>query len=103
MIPSCASVSVLSHLFLCLLELSLLLLDPDDELLAHVLLLLLQRAQVRRPSSVVLLGERGGLAVDLLAVGEAHLLQTVLPERNGENDEIILWSVVCLIIKGGIF
>ena len=71
-----------THLFLRLLELALLLLDPDDELLSHVLLLLLQRAQVRCPASVVLLGEGGGLAAGAdVVVRETHLLQPVLPER----------------------
>ena len=85
-----------THLFLGLLELALLLLDPDDELLAHVLLLLLQRAQVRRPPSVVLLGEGRRLAAGAdVVVRETHLLQPVLPER---GDEFILLSLVCLIM-----
>jgi hypothetical protein len=53
-----------------LLEFTLLLLDPDDKLLSHLLLLLLQRRQVALPSQGVLLREATGLAV---SVGEAHL------------------------------
>ena len=51
------------YLSLSILELALLLLDPDDELLPHLLFLLLQRRQVALPALRVLLGEAAGLAV----------------------------------------
>ena len=51
---------------------------PEDELLAHLLLPLLQALQVALPPHGVRLGEAAGLAL-LVALLEAHLLEPVLP------------------------
>lgn len=58
------------YLSLCLFEFTLFLLDSDDKLLPHLLLLLLQRRQVALPPQCVLLRKASGLAVP---VGESHL------------------------------
>lgn len=58
------------YLSLGILEFTLLLLDPDDKLLPHLFLLLLQGGQVALATLRVLLREAAGLA---FGVREAHL------------------------------